>query len=245
MIPAHKNPFLDWCCYQYVHRLVRKSFHNVSIRGLDRLRNLDADKPVIVISNHTNWWDALAVFILTRAAPHKSFYCMMEEKQLRAYRFFAWLGAFSVDPDNPLRAAASVRYAIRLLQQKETLMWIFPQGQMVSPHQPIKVREGANYLAAQAHSAVMLPVAFRYEFFRDDKPLMLVDIGQPFPAHDSSDERVGATCNQVAQNLDQVVRTQDLTGFEPFLKPRLSINKKWQWVCLAAKGRLKEFDPAN
>src|SRR5216684_944745 len=126
MIPAQKNPALDWILYQYVHRLVR-------------LRALDPQHPVIAFSNHSNWWDALAVFMLTRAAPHKSFYCMMEEKQLRAYRFFSWLGAFSVDPTDPLRAAASVRYAIRLLRENETLMWIFPQGEMVPPYQPIKL----------------------------------------------------------------------------------------------------------
>jgi 1-acyl-sn-glycerol-3-phosphate acyltransferase len=245
MIPANKNPFLDWILYQYVRGLARRSFHNICIRGLDRLRGLDPEHPAIVFSNHSNWWDALAVFLLTRAAPHKSFYCMMEEKQLRAYRFFSWLGAFSVDPGNPLRAAASVRYAIRLLQQKETLMWIFPQGEMVSPHQPIKLREGASYLATQSHSAQMLPIAFRYEFFREDKPLMLIDVGQPFTAHESNDERVAEACRQIAQNLDQTVRTQNLSGFETLFKPRLTINKKWEWFCLALQGRLREFNPAN
>jgi 1-acyl-sn-glycerol-3-phosphate acyltransferase len=245
MIPAQKNPTLDWLCYLYVRRLVRGSFHNAYIRGAKRLQGLDPAHPAIVFSNHTNWWDALAVFLLTRTAPHKSFYCMMEEKQLKANRFFSWLGAFSVDPDSPLRAAASVRYAIRLLQQPETLMWIFPQGEMVPPAEPIRTRQGANYLATQAHSAQMVPVAFRYEFFREEKPTMLIDVGQPFIAHESSDERVTEAASEIAAKLDHVVRTQKVDGFEPLLKPQLSINKKWEWLCLALKGRLREFDPGN
>ncbi len=171
MIPAEKNPALDWIIYQYVKRLVRRSFHNVYVRGKSHLTNLPKDHPALVFSNHSNWWDAFAVFLLTRVASQKSFYCMMEEKQLQNYRFFSWLGAFSVNPNNALQAAVSVRYAIRLLQKDETLMWIFPQGEIVSPHQAIVPRHGVHYLATQAHSAQMIPVAFRYEFFRENRQI--------------------------------------------------------------------------
>lgn len=243
MAPAEKNTGLDWLLYQYVRYTLRNRFHNVLIRGLANLQQLPTDRPVIAFSNHSNWWDGLVVFLLTRSARQKNFYCMMDEKQLEAYHFLTWVGAFSLDVENPLRAAGAVRYAVRLLQKRTTLLWTFPQGEIAPPHKPIELRNGANYLATQANGALMLPVAFRYEFFREDKPHVLIEVGQPFPSVESSDERIAAACAETAQRLHKVVGSQNVSGFEELLGPPLSLAKRWEWLCLALRGRLAEFSP--
>lgn len=245
MIPAQKNALLDGLLYRYLQHLLRRSFRQVAVRGLERLQNLPPDKPAIVFSNHTNWWDALMVFELTRCAPRKKFYCMMEEKNLRSYHFFSWLGAFSVDPDDPVRAAASVRYALRLLKKPETLLWIFPQGKMAPPHELFVARPGAAYLARRNPGATLLPVAFRYEFFREEKPLALIEVGPPLSANTIDDADIQKACQFVARSLDEAVRAQSLRGFASLLTPQLSINKKWQKLSFALRGRLSEFDPEN
>ncbi len=43
----------------------------------------------------------------------------------------------------------------------------------------------------------------------------------------------------------QAAAVQDVTGFQPLFPPRLTINKRWEWVKLAARGRLREFSPSN
>jgi 1-acyl-sn-glycerol-3-phosphate acyltransferase len=144
MIPANKNDIIDAVLYVYFRWLARRAFHTIAGRGLEVLRNLPADRPVIIFCNHTNWWDAVMIYLLTREMKHKACYCMMEEKQMKHYKFFSWLGAFSVDLSSPIRSAAALRYAQRLLQVNETAIFIFPQGRICRRNEMIEVKPGLN-----------------------------------------------------------------------------------------------------
>jgi 1-acyl-sn-glycerol-3-phosphate acyltransferase len=245
VIAANKNDVLDAGLFLYFKRLARGAFHTIAGRGLEHLRNLSDDRPVILFCNHTNWWDGLMIYLLTRQMRHKAVYCMMEEKQLKYYRFFTWLGAFSVDLSSPLRSAASLRYAQRLLQRNDTAIWIFPQGKICRQSEPIEIKPGIDYLAQSAPHALLVPVAMRYDFFREDRPNALIEIGEPFPAVESSEGRIADECNKSYARVTQASLDQDLSGFTPLFPPRLTINKRWQWVKLAMTGRLREFTPTN
>lgn len=245
MITAQKSNLADWILYRFFRRSLRNHFFTIRCRGIENLRNLDPDSPTLAFSNHTNWWDGLLVYYITRLAPHKSFFVMMDERQLSKNRFLRKLGAFSVDLTNPLHAAAAIRYAVNLLQTNNSLVWIFPQGELVAPHLPVKVKQGTNYLASKAPHAQMLTVAFRFQFFKEDRPEVWMEILPHFHAKDSSDERIEDSCNEALRRLDLAIANKDLTGFERILEPKLTINKKWEWVQLAVKGKLKEFNPEN
>lgn len=215
------------------------------ISGLENLKGLDPERPTMAFSNHTNWWDGLIVFFLTRLAPKKDFYCMMEEKQLRHYKFFTWLGAFSIDLENPIRAAASLRYATRLLKKKRNLLWIFPQGKLVNPYTPIQVETGTHYLSQKVMQTQMLPVAFHYCFFREDRPHILIKIGKPFTALQSSQEKIQTAVQELVDSLHQAEKTGNLSEFTRAMTPRLAINKQWERVQLIFRGRWREFQPNN
>jgi len=231
--------------FVYFKRMALGAFHTIAGRGLERLRTLAEDRPVILFCNHTNWWDGLIIYLLTRQMRHKAVYCMMEEKQLKHYRFFTWLGAFSVDLSSPLRSAASLRYAQRLLQKKETAIWIFPQGRIARPNEPVEIKPGTDYLAQSAPHALLVPVAMRYDFFREDRPNCLIEIGHPFPAIENVEGRIAQEINEAFERITKSAQDQDLAGFSMLFQPRWTINKRWQWVKLAVTGRLREFTPSN
>ncbi len=245
MIAANKNDILDAFLFVYFRWLTRRAFHTIAARGLENLRQLPADRPILLFSNHTNWWDGLVTYLLTRQMSHKAVYLMMEEKQLKHYRFFTWLGAFSVDLSNPLRSAASLRYAQRLMQRNESAIWIFPQGKLCRPTEPFEVKPGTDYLAKNSPHALLVPVAMRYEFFREDRPNVLVEIGKPFPAVECDEKRIVHECTEVFNRVDRAALEQDLAGFRALFSPRLTINKRWEWIKLAVTGRLREFSPIN
>ncbi|PTY01750.1 hypothetical protein DB346_11180 [Verrucomicrobia bacterium LW23] len=244
MIPARKNAVLDAVCYFFLLRSLRKHFHSIRLRGRGNLNALAGDRPVLAFCNHTNWWDALLVFFLTRHLP-RSVYAMMEEKQLVQYQFFTWFGAFSVDLTSPRASLPGVRYACQRLEDPANLVWIFPQGKIVSPHVPMQSQPGTAFLARKSPRALMLPVAFRYEFFRDDKPLILIDIGAPFEAAGATEQVIQQACADITTSLADAVVRQDLAGFDTLLAPRWSMNKRWDWFRHAIRGRLAEFDPEN
>ncbi len=245
MIPANKNRFLDSLLYAYFRRSARGAFHTIAGRGLEHLRGLPADRPVLLFCNHTNWWDGLILLLLTRQIPHKASYCMMEEKQLQHYRFFTWVGAFSVDLTQASRAVASLRYAQRLLQKSETAIWIFPQGRLCRTDEPIEFKPGTDYLARKTPEAILVPLALSYGFFREGRPNVLIEVGQPFPASESNDGRLERECNAAFTRVSAAVQAQDLSGFSLVFPSRWTINKRWEWFKRAMTGRLRDFSPEN
>jgi chlorobactene lauroyltransferase len=245
VIAANKNDILDALLFLYFKRLARRAFHTIAGRGLEHLRNLPPDRPVLLFCNHTNWWDGLIVFLLTRQMRHKAVFCMMEEKQLKSYRFFTWLGAFSVDLSSPLRSAVALRYAQRLLQKPDTAIWIFPQGRLCRQNEPVELRPGTDYLARNSPHALLVPVAMRYEFFREDRPNALIEIGPPFQAVDRAEGRIAQECNDAFSRVSEAATAHDLTGFQPLFPPLWTINKRWEWVKFALRGKLREFNSAN
>jgi 1-acyl-sn-glycerol-3-phosphate acyltransferase len=245
MIPARKDPFRDSLLYLYLKSMLRRNFHTVRIAGLHHLQSLEKTRPAIAFANHTNWWDGLLVFYLTRFQSGKDFYCMMEEKQMRHYPFFAWMGAFSVDLDNSIRAAATVRYACELLRNNRTLIWIFPQGKMVSPYEPISIRPGVDFMAKRYKNAQMMPMAMHFNFEREQHPFAYMRIGKPFLAADSSEERLADEMEVLRKEIQEDVRQRHFEEYEYILKPALSINKRWEWIRRACTGRLSGFERDN
>lgn len=231
MIAARKDPWIDSLLYHgYLRWSIRRAFHAVHARGLEHMEGLPAEVPVIACANHSNWWDGLVVFFLTRFQRKRQFYCMMEEEQLRHYRFFTWLGAFSVDPHNSLRAGASVLYSLRLLKQPDTMLWIFPQGRQAPAHEPVVVRPGASFLCRRAPQALVLPVAFRYAFLREQRPEVFIRVGAPIAALEVDDARLEQVLRAQCAELDEAIRAEDTTGFRALLSPGFSVNKCWEAV---------------
>jgi len=250
MLPARKSAWRDRLMYAYLRRMLRRSFRDVRLRGGEHLAGLDPKRPVLAVSNHAGWWDGLMIFRLTRVLPERDFYCMMEEKQLRPNRFFTWIGAFGVNLDDRREAARSVRYALGRLERPDALVWVFPQGRLASPQEPIEVRPGAAYLAEKAPGVQVLPLALRYEFLRDEKPHALIEAGAPLrPAGSGfTDGDIQHGLEEVTARLDGAVRAMAIgesEGFEFLERPGWSINKRWEWCQLALTGRLRDFDPEN
>ncbi|SDT98158.1 1-acyl-sn-glycerol-3-phosphate acyltransferase [Verrucomicrobium sp. GAS474] len=257
MIEARKNAAVDALFGLYTRSRVRAAFHGVHLRGAAHFTpaHLPPGKPVLALVNHTNWWDLFLLHRLTRLVPHKAHYGMMEERNLAPHRFLRGLGLFSVDLETPGRAALGLRRAVRHLRQPDVLLWLFPQGRIEAPGLPGAVRPGAAWLAARVPDAVVLPIALRYEFFREERPAVLVEAAAPVPAASiTGDDALLSLLRAPALSLERLVAAEpgrDLAAllrageFVPLERPRLSANKKWEWFRRALAGRLAGFDPHN
>lgn len=217
MIAAKKHALWDRAWQFWLTWTLKKRFAAIHVRGLANLQSLASNRPTIAFSNHTNWWDAAVLLSLARTVSHKNFYCVMEEAQLKRQRYLTYLGAFSVDLENPLRAAAAIRYAVRLLQNTASLVWVFPQGGIASSYEKVTVKAGIQFLAAQAAGAQMLPTALHYDFFKSSKPEVLIEIGEPFAARDSDNARLSNEIQRLRDKLERAVQLEELKGFHsPF-----------------------------
>ena len=84
---------------------------------------------MLVVSNHTAWWDPLVAILLSHRILNTDGFALMDAKNLRRLPCFGRVGAFGVDLDDQRDGARAIRYAAKLLIAKELsrrrLVWIF------------------------------------------------------------------------------------------------------------------------
>jgi len=242
MITAEKSAFWDSVWHGYFRRLFRRHFHALLLAGRKNLGALEEKRPAIGVANHSNWWDGFVILFLTRLLPRRRHYIMMEERQLVKYPFFRKLGAFGVNLDDARSAAASVRYALRLLEDERTMLWIFPQAKMTPAGAKLEFRGGAALLARRTKHCAVLPLAMRYEFTTEQRPVALARFGAV------SAEPAVVTERCVEELLERIGRDlleQQFGEYEEFVSPRLSANKKWEFFWHLARGNLADFRRQN
>ncbi|MDZ4721148.1 MAG: lysophospholipid acyltransferase family protein [Roseiflexaceae bacterium] len=202
-IPANHIPIAQEIMYRtLVIPAMRREFHWVRI-CVDGPIPRPADGPLVIYVTHGSWWDAYMLFLLYYRVLGGGFqnYIMMEAKQLRAYRFFAWCGAFSIDRKIPGDADRSLAYiANRLRERHDRCLWIFPQGRIApTDRRPIVAYPGIARVVKQAGGATLWPVALRYEFRGEQQPEVLIRCG---PLHYAAgDVEEEALTEEVRQRL--------------------------------------------
>ncbi len=179
MLKANKRVWFQKLFAIYNRNLFNRRFHSLHVSGLDNLRNKNVEVPLIIYANHSGWWDGLVVFEICRQAK-ADFFVMMEEKQLKNLFLFRKLGAFSVVRENPRKAVESINYAVELLQNPQTTLLIFPQGEILpNDARPLKFYNGLSRIIGKSGKVLCLPLAIRYEFLGEFKPQIFVKIGTP------------------------------------------------------------------
>ena len=193
-----------------------------------------ADGPLIVYMNHTSWWDGYMAFVLNRVLLRSRFegYAMMEEAQLRRYRFFSWSGAFSVHRQDARSAMRSVAYIGRLLaERRDRCLYIFPQGEIApNDRRPLEIFGGVAHIARRAGGATLWPVALRYEFRGEQRPEAFLRIG---PAHHTApadgahaiSASIGQRLTAACDALRDEYAAGDLLGYTTLLRGRSGVNR--------------------
>lgn len=217
MIPARKTGPGAALVRRYVRWKVRHAFRGVWRRGALPPR----DSRLLVYANHTSFWDGFIAAELCAAAGWDA-YCLMEEQNLRRYRFLARLGAFSIRRGDPASALESLRYAGRLLARPATAVVIFPEGAL-RPYRgaPHPLERGVEVLARRS-GCDCLPVGIRYRFFEHELPDVLLSVGEPHgpvPLERFADRLAAA----VADLGDE----RRLEEFSPLVRGRRSVVERW------------------
>lgn len=244
-IPARHNPAADRLIYWLIVRWsIWSHFDRVWLKVEGPLPH-PADGPLIAYLNHPSWWDGYMAFVVNRAVLHDRFqgYLMMEEQQLRRYRFFTWCGCFSVDRHDPRSAAQSVGYIGRLLAaRRDRSLWIFPQGEITpNDRRPLTIYPGVAHIARRAGGATLWPVALRYEFRGEQRPEAFIRAGPPHVAMAAASTRtltaeVARRLTAAADALRDEVLQGALADYRVLLRGRPGIDRAFD----ALLGRLLE-----
>lgn len=179
MLTANKNVWFEKLFGIYNRNLLKRNFTSFQVQNLDALKNADKNIPLIIYANHSSWWDGLILFELLKGKDFDSF-VLMEEKQLRKYKFFRRLGAFSIIRENSKEAIKSLNYAAEILSAgKNKTLLIFPQGKIYpNDKRPLKFFNGLSFMVENLKSCALIPCSIRLEFLENFKPEIFVKFGE-------------------------------------------------------------------
>lgn len=136
----------------------------------------------------------------------------MELKQMKRFAFFKKIGAFSIEREEPRSAVKSLRYAIQLLKQPGTGLYIYPEGKIVPACTEPEFESGAAWIATKIPDIDLVPVALYQQSVRSDKPELHIHIGQPVERPKQSAEDINRRMQLRMREMLQEVRQQ--AGFE-------------------------------
>ena len=181
MIPAYKHGWPRRAVDAMIRRKLRAGLFRVRVQGMQRLRDsLDVEPGgTLFLANHSCWWDLFLVHLLNETIPVDG-YGMMEHFNMLRFGFFRRIGAFSVDRTKPASVRESLSYAAGLLQGPRAGVWIFPQGRMIGNDvRPLGFQSGLRALMRRTKKVRIVAVAFRFEFWQDERPEAFVRFGEP------------------------------------------------------------------
>ena len=130
MILKAKHNFLIYPFFKrYSVWIMKKHFGVIQVVGHYHETGL----PVLLISNHSSWWDGFWSLYLNVKVFKRKFHFMMLEEQLMKFRFFNYTGGFSVNKKSK-SVIDTLKYTNELLTNPTNMVLIYPQGEIASMH---------------------------------------------------------------------------------------------------------------
>ena len=176
MIPAEHKKWADWIFQHYLYWLLKRHFYAIHL--FHPIPCFNPEKPLLLLPNHSSWWDGFFIYVLNKKILHRKVYLMMLEEQLKENRFFRFLGAYSIKSDSYRDVKDSVEYTINLLNKKEAppLVCFFPQGELLRWHtRPMAFKRGLEFIVKNIETEINVCfLGIRIEFLGEQRPEVFI-----------------------------------------------------------------------
>lgn len=160
----------------YTWLLFKRRFKNV---WLKQEYQPESDSKTVYFLNHHSWWDGLIPFLLNEFRFRQEARALMEDKQMKQYKFFQKIGAFSINRDDPRKAITSLRYAVQSFQREHASLFIYPEGSITPVGSQMKFEGGLAWLYSKLPNVDFVPIGVYMHTIRNDKPELHLHIGTP------------------------------------------------------------------
>jgi 1-acyl-sn-glycerol-3-phosphate acyltransferase len=231
LIEANKNIVIERMFSVYNRHILKKQFYKIHLKGADNISNIDKSLPTIMFGNHSNWWDGFLAFYLSFDLWKTDQYLMMDLKQMRKYKFFRRIGAFSVNRESAKESYESILYAAKLLKEKNSMLWIYPQGEMLpNDLRPLRFQNGLSRLLELTGKVNLMPIVFNYEFMMEQRPEIFINVSESitFDEKLTKQEKTEYLNRVLTELLDEQKRNivnNNIEGYEEVLRGKSSRNK--------------------
>ena len=178
--PAKTSPFWLWVADRFFYGMLEDRFYAFRYKGVENFYNRDLNVPIIMYAPHSNWWDGIVGYNICNRIFKKEIRLMVEE--LNRFPLLRRGGAFNVNKKSPQSSMEALKYSVDVLGDLNNILYIFPQGIIKPPnYRPIEFQSGLAYIAEKAAKKYgrvdLMPIAVNYFFLRDNRPEVLIEMG--------------------------------------------------------------------
>ncbi|MDC1068864.1 lysophospholipid acyltransferase family protein [Candidatus Kapabacteria bacterium] len=167
MIKAKHRNWAKYIFKLYIFKQFKKNFHSFKLIG--DLPNF-GESPILLLTNHSSWWDGFFTFYLNEAIFKKKYHIMMLEDQLEKYYFFQYLGAYSIKQESPKSIIESINYTKSLLLNN-SIVNIYPEGKMdYSFKNNVKYKGGILKVLENNKNINLVHTAIKIIHLHNEKP---------------------------------------------------------------------------
>jgi 1-acyl-sn-glycerol-3-phosphate acyltransferase len=238
---------------RYSVRYVRKHFHALRLSKTSHPLP-DTDQPVLLVLNHTAWWDPMICLVLSRFFGGCEQFAAIDAAAVRQYPFFRKLGFVGVDTTSLRGATEFLRTGLTILSAPRRVYWVTAQGRFADVRErPLGLRSGVGHLAARLVRGVVLPLALEYTFWTERTPEALARFGEPLRIGDDSGlsgkdwtVRIEDALTRTLDALNAETATRDPEKFVPLVSGKVGVGGVYDlWRRLKAWARGRRFDPSH
>jgi len=238
-VPA-RNPLIARWTARWCVRAMRSRFHGFFVEGADHARAAGAGRAVIACANHTNFWDGFVALVFGERVCGRAVHVLQEERHLARYPFLRRAGAIGIDLGSPAAMVAGMRSGFSVLRDPRSMLWVFPQGRIEHPCEPVEVRPGACRMAHRAGCPI-LPIAIAYEWVSESRPGIYVFVGEPLEPGTEDATLREAIHAGIARLRDRVAHRR-FADLEAVIPMRRSPQRLWDRLRHALRGDPAPFD---
>lgn len=226
LLPPRKHSLLERAYAWYGRRLLRASFARIRVGGAP----WPAGSASVALVNHSAWWDPILALFLSHDLFRRDGYGIMDGAQLLRYPFFRRIGCFGVtEASLPQSRELATMSAALLNASTARTLWLFPQGALLPARVSMRFRSGAARIALAAPGAAIVPVAVRYEPGREQRPEIVVRVGE---ATTAGQERASTLTRRLEEllstelaQLDADVANERLGSYRVVLRNDRSLSR--------------------
>jgi 1-acyl-sn-glycerol-3-phosphate acyltransferase len=178
MITPKHSRWAHFIFRHYIRNLLRRRFDAVLLLG--EVPQAPPDTALLLLPNHSTWWDGFFVYMLNERVFKRVFNVMMLEHKLREFPFFRRVGAYSMNQQSPKAIAETLHFTAFPHVSQNPLVAMFPQGELrPSGLRPLGYSRGVEWLLKKRSKPVaVLPLAMRCEFLGEEKPTVFLLCGR-------------------------------------------------------------------
>ncbi len=173
MIEAKHSKVAHGMFNVYLQMLFKSHFHSYHLLGNTAVEF--NQYPVLLIGNHSSWWDGFFVYYLNQTVFRKQLYLMMLENELSRNSFFSRVGAYSINQNSISAIKESLLYsAEKINTSKNNMVCIFPQGELLPWHtRPLGFDRGVELVLKKINTPINIYLlGIRVEDLGEQRPFV-------------------------------------------------------------------------